>query len=43
MNILFDVNHPAQVHLFKNLIKHLLPNHSVIVTARNKEIGREHV
>lgn len=38
MNILFDINHPAHVHLFKNLIKHLIPNHKIVVTARQKDV-----
>lgn len=38
MRILFDINHPADVHQFKHLIRNLKGkgNH-VIVTARNKE------
>ena len=38
MKILFDLNHPAHVHLFKNFIFLLRNNnHNVIVTARNKD------
>ena len=39
MNILFDINHPAHVHLFKNAIKTLeTKGHHVIVTARDKDV-----
>ncbi|MCD4744377.1 MAG: DUF354 domain-containing protein [Desulfobacteraceae bacterium] len=38
MNILFDIGHPAHVHLFKNLIKHLKKNNNVIVVSRDKDI-----
>jgi predicted glycosyltransferase len=39
MKILFDINHPAHVHQFKNAIQILKANgHEVLVTARNKEI-----
>ena len=39
MNILFDINHPAHVHLFKNAIWILKKSgHKVIVTARDKDI-----
>ena len=38
MKILFDLNHPAHVHLFKNFIFFLRNNnHNVFVTARNKD------
>lgn len=39
MNILFDINHPAHVHLFKNAIK-ILENegHNVIITSRDKDM-----
>ncbi|WP_440951249.1 DUF354 domain-containing protein [Methanosphaerula subterraneus] len=39
MNILIGVNHPAHVHIFKNLIwKMLQSEYTVLVTARNKEV-----
>ena len=39
MNILFDIGHPAHVHLFKNFIQFLNNNgHSIIVTSRNKDV-----
>ena len=39
MNILFDINHPAHVHFFKNAIKILEnSNHNIIITAREKEM-----
>ncbi|MCD4780264.1 MAG: DUF354 domain-containing protein [Candidatus Omnitrophica bacterium] len=39
MNILFDINHPAHVHLFKNAIQILQrKGHHVIVTSRDKDI-----
>lgn len=35
MNILFDIGHPGQVHLFKNVIKELKNrNHKIIITAK---------
>lgn len=38
MKILIDINHPADVHQFKNLIKKLLAKkHKVLITARNKD------
>lgn len=37
MNILFDINHPADVHQFKNLIRELEKKNNVLVIARNKE------
>jgi len=42
MRILLDINHPADVHQFKNVIKELKKrNHKVLVTARNKECTEE--
>ena len=41
MNILFDMNHPADVHQFKFVIKELQKKHKVIVVARNKECTYE--
>lgn len=42
MKILFDINHPAHVHLFKNFIKYLKKNnHQVFITTRNKEVTNE--
>ena len=39
MKIFFDLNHPAQVHLFKNLIWELKnKNHKILVTARDKDL-----
>jgi predicted glycosyltransferase len=39
LRILFDVNHPAHVHLFKNAIWELKAHgHEIAVTARKKEI-----
>lgn len=39
MNILFDINHPAHVHLFKNAIKILeTKGHQITITARDKDI-----
>ena len=39
MNILFDINHPAHVHLFKNAV-HILKakGHHVVITSRDKDI-----
>ena len=39
MNILFDINHPAHVHLFRHSIQ-ILKNqgHKVLITAREKDI-----
>lgn len=35
MNILFDIGHPGQVHLLKNVIKELKNrNHNIIITAK---------
>jgi predicted glycosyltransferase len=42
MNILFDINHPAHVHFFRNAIDSLRQKgHSVWVTAREKEMTTE--
>jgi uncharacterized protein len=39
MKVLFDMGHPAHVHLFKNTINNLKRNgHEVKITARNKEV-----
>ncbi len=39
MKILIDLNHPAHVHLFKNIIFKLKDrNHEILVTARDKDI-----
>lgn len=39
MRILFDIGHPAHVHLFRNLIIELIEkDHSVVITAREKDI-----
>ncbi len=39
MNILFDIGHPAHVHLFRNFIKYLIENgHRAICTTRDKEM-----
>ncbi len=39
MNILFDINHPAHVHFFKNAIRILKSRgHHVVITARDKEV-----
>ncbi len=39
MNILFDIIHPAHVHLFKNFIKYLKEGeHNVFVTSRGKDV-----
>jgi len=39
MNILFDINHPAHVHLFKNAIRILeSQGHHVFITARDKDV-----
>jgi uncharacterized protein len=35
MNILFDISHPAHVHLYRNAIKELMKTHQVYVTCRN--------
>jgi len=42
VNILFDLNHPAHVHLFKNFILFLnKKKHNVVVVARNKDMTYE--
>ncbi|WOF16350.1 DUF354 domain-containing protein [Methanoplanus sp. FWC-SCC4] len=42
MRVLFDIGHPAHIHLFKNVIKNLEKGgHAVKVTARNKEITKD--
>jgi len=42
MNILFDIGHPAHVHLFKNVIKFLnSENHEVKVVSRAKEVTND--
>ncbi len=42
MTILFDINHPAHVHYFKNVIYELKKRgDEVLVVARNKEIEHE--
>jgi uncharacterized protein len=39
MRVLFDMGHPAHVHLFKNTIKNLKRDgHEIKITARNKEV-----
>jgi uncharacterized protein len=39
MNFLFDIGHPAHVHLFKNFIFYLKASgHSITVTSRNKDV-----
>jgi len=39
MNILFDLGHPAHVHLFKHSINALKQRgHTILITARNKEV-----
>ena len=38
MNILFDIIHPAHVHLFRHLIEHLKANkHKVTIVSRNNK------
>ncbi len=37
MKILIDINHPADVHQFKHVIKSLKRNNDVLVVARDKE------
>ena len=40
--VLFDIGHPAHVHLFKNFIFYLKENnHQVFVTTRNKDITHD--
>jgi uncharacterized protein len=52
MRVLFDINHPAQVHLFKTVISRLkAEGHAVLVASRDKDVcldlldrlGVEHV
>jgi len=39
MNILFDINHPAHVHYFRNAIAILVSKgHSITITAREKDV-----
>ncbi|MCS6819294.1 MAG: DUF354 domain-containing protein [Chitinophagales bacterium] len=39
MKILFDIGHPAHVHLFKNFINYLkIKGHTIFITSRDKEI-----
>ncbi|MEI7473903.1 MAG: DUF354 domain-containing protein [bacterium] len=39
MNILFELGHPAHVHLFRNFISYLKKNaHNITIATRNKEI-----
>ena len=39
MNILFDIGHPAHVHLFKNAIWKLeAKGHKVAITSREKDV-----
>ena len=39
MNILFDIGHPAHVHLFRNFIQYLKSEgHSVTIVSRDKDI-----
>ena len=39
MNILFDINHPAHIHLFKHAINKLKESgHNVVITSRDKDI-----
>lgn len=41
MNILVDINHPAHVHLFKNLIRHARKaGHLVTITIRDKDVTK---
>jgi len=42
MKVLFDINHPAHVHVFRNVIQHLVAaGHEVMVTSRDKECATE--
>ena len=42
MNILFDIGHPAHVHLFKNFIRYLKKNgHHCIISIRDKDVTKE--
>jgi len=39
MNLLFDIGHPAHVHLFKNFIYYLKNSgHNVFVVSRKKDV-----
>jgi len=39
MKILIDLNHPAHIHIFKNIIKQCRQRgHDVLVTASSKDI-----
>lgn len=38
MNILIYLGHPAQYHFFKNIIKDLISNHSVVVLIKTKDV-----
>ena len=39
MNILFDIGHPAHVHLFKHFIQYLKDrDHTIVVASRDKDI-----
>lgn len=42
MRLLFDITHPAHVHLFKNVIRGLqADNHDVRITSRSKDLTNE--
>jgi len=42
MKIFIDINHPAHVHYFKNIIKRLQnKGHSFVITARDKEMAHD--
>jgi predicted glycosyltransferase len=42
MRVLFDINHPAHVHLFRNFIRYLLgEKHLVLITAREKDVTNQ--
>jgi predicted glycosyltransferase len=42
MNILFDIGHPAHVHLFKNLILYLKENkYNITVVSREKDVAND--
>lgn len=42
MKILIDINHPAHVHLFRNMIHCMQEkNHEIMITARDKEVTHE--
>lgn len=42
IRVIFDINHPAQVHLFKNAIRELeREGHRTLVTSREKEVTRD--